>query len=219
MAQLDVQPKKRGPIWVWIVLFLVGISILFFLMRGCNRSAPLKTDQSDSTMNDTVVKANSTPVATTQPDWNGIDFNIPQSKYDEVTDTAIIVRGNQKYTIYSLGENILFAKDQSKIQEIAFEQLNQVAASLDKRYHKSVAIGIYGHADSTGTVEYNKTIATERAAAVKDWLVLNAGIAAQMITIHSLGETKPLAPNGTDKGRAQNRSVEIVAFPDSTVTK
>lgn len=217
MAQLDVQPKQRSPVWVWIILFIVAIGVVFLLMRGCNSSAPLAV-QTDSASTDTVVKANNNAVATTQPDWNAVDFTIPKSKYDEITDTAIIVRGNQQYTIYSLGENVLFAKDKSEVQGTAAEQLNQIAASLEKRY-KNASIGIYGHTDSTGTAGHNKALAAERAGAVKDWLILNAGVAAQQITIHSVGETKPLAPNGTDKGRAQNRSVEIVAYPDSVATQ
>jgi len=213
MAQLDVQPKQRSPVWIWIILFIVAIGALFLLMRGCNKTAPLRTDQTDTVANDTVVTAKPEAVATTQPDWNAVDFTIPKSKYDEVTDTAIIIRGSQRYTIYSLGENVLFGKDQSKIQESASQKLNQIAASLDKRY-KNAFVGIYGHADSTGAAGHNKQLAARRAAAVKDWLILNAGVAASNITVHALGETRPLAPNGTDKGRAQNRSVEIVAFPD-----
>ncbi|TWR31075.1 OmpA family protein [Mucilaginibacter pallidiroseus] len=212
MAQLDVQPKQRSPIWIWIVLFIIGIGVVFLLMKGCNRSAALKVDESDSVVTDTVVKPQGTPVATTQPDWSAIDFNIPQSKFDEVTDTAIVVRGNKVYTIYSLGENVLFANNESKIQPAAEKQLQQIAASIEQR-SKNASIGIYGHADSTGAADHNKTLSAQRAEAVKDWLILNAGIAEQMISIHSLGESKPIASNGTDKGREQNRSVEIIAFP------
>jgi outer membrane protein OmpA-like peptidoglycan-associated protein len=218
MAQLDVQPKQRSPIWIWIVVFIVVMGVLFMLLRGCNSAAPLKIDQADTTADDTVVTANTTSAATTQPDWNAVDFTIPKASYEEVTDTAVMVRGNQQYTIYSLGENVLFGKDDSKIREGASAKLNQIAASLDKRF-KNAFIGVYGHTDSTGNAGHNKTLGAQRANAVKDWLITNAGVAEQQISVHSLGETKPLAPNTTDKGKAQNRSVEIVAFPDSTSTQ
>ena len=214
MAQLDVQPKRKGPIWIWLIFLILALGVLFLLYKGCNRTAPLKIDQSDSLAADTVV-THGTTVATTQPDWNAIDFTIPKTSYEEITDTAIVVQGNQKYTIYSLGENILFAADASTIQPTAGAQLKQIASSLSRRF-KNAAIGIYGHTDSTGTADHNKALGAQRAVAVKDWLVANGGFEATKVSIQSLGETRPLANNGTNKGRAQNRSVEIVAFPDST---
>jgi outer membrane protein OmpA-like peptidoglycan-associated protein len=214
MAQLDVQPKRRGPIWIWLIFFVLAIGVAVLLYRGCNRAAPLKTDQSDTTQTDTT-KADNTQVAITQPDWNAVDFTIPKTAYDEVTDTAIVIRGNEKYTIYSLGENILFAANQSTLQPGAETQLKQVAASLAKRF-KTAAIGIYGHADSTGTAGQNKALGAERANAVKDWLLTKGVIQGDKLSIHSLGEEQPLVTNATERGRAQNRSVVIVAFPDST---
>jgi len=213
MAQLDVQPKQKSPIWIWIVLIIVIIGVLFMLLRGCNKSyqpTALKTTDSDSTQADTSSKT----VATTQPDWEAVDFDMPKSTYDEITDTAIVVRGNDKYTIYGLGENILFAADQSTLQANAEGRLKIIAGSLAKRF-KNASIGVYGHADSTGTASANKELGEARAEAVKDWLVTNAGMAEGMISIHSLGDTKPIATNETAAGRQQNRSVEIVAFPNN----
>jgi outer membrane protein OmpA-like peptidoglycan-associated protein len=214
MAQLDVQPKHKGSPWIWIVFFVLAIGVAVLLYRGCNRSAPLKTDQSDTTQTDTTT-ADNTQVAITQPDWNAIDFTIPKTAYDEVTDTAIVVRGNNKYTIYSLGETILFAPDSSTLQPGAEARLKQVAQSLAKRF-KTATIGVYGHADSTGTAGQNKALGADRANAVKDWLLTKGGIRGDKLSIHSLGEEQPVASNATEKGRAQNRSVVIVAFPDST---
>ncbi|WP_374950356.1 OmpA family protein [Mucilaginibacter sp.] len=215
MAQLDVQPKRKGPVWIWLIFLILALGVAFLLWKGCNRTAPLKVDQADSVANDTVVTGGAPAAATTQPDWNAIDFTIPKSSYEEITDTAIVVRGNQKYTIYSLGENVLFAPDASTIQSSAEDKLKIISASLAKRF-KNSQIGIYGHTDSTGTAGHNKALGADRANAVKNWMVTNGGFDAAKLSIHSVGETKPLAPNATNKGRAQNRSVEIVAFPDST---
>ncbi|TSD66777.1 OmpA family protein [Inquilinus sp. KBS0705] len=216
MAQLDIQPKKNKPIWVWVVLMFIALGLLFFFLKGCSNSdtpMALKTMENDTASADTVQKDTiSTNVATTQPDWDAVDFDLPRSTYDEITDTAIVVKGNQKYTIYGLGENVLFAKNESKLQGSANGRLQIIAASLLKRF-KNASIGVYGHTDSTGTATENKTLGDERATAVKEWLVLNAGMPADKISVHSMGEIKPLATNGTEQGRQQNRSVEIVAFP------
>jgi outer membrane protein OmpA-like peptidoglycan-associated protein len=216
MAQLDVQPKQRSPFWIWIVILLVILGVIFMLWRGCNRSyqpQALKTTDSDSTRVDT--NNTSTKIAVTQPDWEAVDFELPRSTYDEITDTAIVVRGGDKYTIYGLGENILFAENQSTLQGSADGRLKLISASLHKRFNNA-AIGVYGRTDSTGTSSTNRILGAQRANAVKDWLISKGGFAEAMISVHSVGEAKPIATNGTESGRQQNRSVEIVAFPADT---
>ncbi|AMR33081.1 hypothetical protein A0256_17500 [Mucilaginibacter sp. PAMC 26640] len=216
MAQLDVQPKHKGPFWIWIVVGLVVIGIIFMLFRGCNKSyrpTALKTNGNDSTLADTTKKAKTT-VDPGQPDWDNVEFTLPKSTFDEISDTSVVIRSNANYSIYGLGGNILFGTGESTLQNSADVQLKLIAASLNKRF-KNGNIGIYGRTDSTGTVAVNTALAEKRAVAVKEWLVAKAGFASAMITIHALGEAKPLANNGTTSGRQQNRSVEIVAFRDT----
>ena len=211
MAQIDVQPKQQKPVWVWIILAVVVLLILFFLVRGCGsekKSVVIKTSGAGSTLK------TAKNIAVTQPDWNTVDFKLPRSSYKEITDTAILVRGNTKYTIYGLGENILFASDQSIVQGSANGKLNEIAISLSQRF-KNAYIGVYGHTDATGSAAVNKSLAAARAEAVKNWLVKHGSIDSDRISVHSLGESKPVATNATEKGRQQNRSVEIVAFPNS----
>ncbi|RYU92094.1 OmpA family protein [Mucilaginibacter terrigena] len=212
MAQLDVQPKRRRSIWMWLIFFVLAIGVAVLLYRGCNRSAPLKVATTDTTATDST-KVDTNVIVTTQPDWNAVDFSIPKASYDEVTDTAIIVRGNDKYTIYSMGENILFAANESTLQPSAEAKLKQVATSLAKRY-KTAAIAIYGHTDSIGSAGDNRALGKQRANAVKDWLLTEGGLDNSKLSVHSLGEKQPVATNATQKGRAQNRSVEIVAFTE-----
>jgi outer membrane protein OmpA-like peptidoglycan-associated protein len=210
MAQLDVRPKRKSPVFIWLIFAVLAIATAVLFYRGCNRSAPLRVGTTDSVSKDSA-KADSNVIVTTQPDWNAIDFNIPKTSYDEVTDTAIIVKGNDKYTIYSLGENILFPANKSTLQAEAAGKLHQVATSLLKRY-KTAEIAIYGHTDSVGNAGDNKALAADRANAVRAWMVNEGHIDGGKIVVHSLGEQKPVATNATAKGRAQNRSVEIVAY-------
>lgn len=168
----------------------------------------------DSTSTSTTTQT----IVTTQPDWNSVNFDAPKASYDEVTEKDINVSGNDKYTIYSLGENILFGTDQSTVQPNAEAKLKQISASLNKRF-KGATIGVYGNTDSTGTAAANKQLGTQRAEAVKNWLVQNGGFTSDKVSIHSFGEQKPLASNGSEAGKQQNRSVVIVAFPDSSAHK
>ncbi len=68
---------------------------------------------------------------------------------------------------------------------------------------------IQGHTDSQGGDKVNIPLSDKRAQAVKAWLV-GQGIAASRLTTKGLGATKPLKPNDTAEGRAENRRVEFV---------
>lgn len=200
MAQIDVQPKKKSPI-LWIIGIIVILTLLFFLLRGCNDNGKSQHSGTDSTE----------VVAATVTDWDSVDFNSPTTRYEEVTDQDIEVRGNEKYSIYGLGENILFATDQSEIQSTAKQQLGQISASLKKRFD-GASIAVYGNTDSIGTAGHNSALGTQRAEAVKNWLVKEAGISADKISVHSHGETSATASNATGEGRKLNRNVQIVAM-------
>ena len=206
MAQLDVQPKKSGPWWIWLVVAIIAILILLFLFKGCNDKSETIVSTTDSTKTTQVL-------AVTQPDWNSVDFNAPATADPEITDKDIAINGNDKYTIYTLGENILFATDKNALQGSADGKLKQISASLNKRFGNA-AIGIYGNTDSTGTADHNAGLGAWRAVAVKNWLVAN-GIDSAKISLHTFGESKPVASNETASGRQQNRNVQIVAFPES----
>lgn len=202
MAELDVQPKKKNPI-IWIIGVIALLSVLFLLFRGCGHE-----DKTVSGPDSTKV------VASTVADWDSIDFNVPASSYDEITDKGIETRGNEKYTIYGLGENILFATGQSTIRQGAEQQLSQIAASLKKRF-SGASLAVYGNTDSTGNSAGNKKLGEERAEAVKQWLVENAAIEGKDIAVRSHGESSAQATNSTAEGRKLNRNVQIVAMTNN----
>jgi peptidoglycan-binding protein ArfA len=68
---------------------------------------------------------------------------------------------------------------------------------------------INGYADSTGNTSLNVPLSEERAQTVAGFLQAH-GVAADRLTTTGFGSANPIAPNGTDGGRAQNRRVEIV---------
>jgi outer membrane protein OmpA-like peptidoglycan-associated protein len=68
---------------------------------------------------------------------------------------------------------------------------------------------IEGHTDATGGTEHNLELSRRRAAAVKHYLVTK-GIDASRLETVGFGESRPVAPNNTALGLAQNRRVELV---------
>jgi OmpA-OmpF porin, OOP family len=70
-------------------------------------------------------------------------------------------------------------------------------------------VEIQGHTDNVGKADANKKLSQDRADAVKKALT-DAGIAAARMTAMGYGDTKPVASNDTDEGKAKNRRVELV---------
>lgn len=85
--------------------------------------------------------------------------------------------------------------------------LTRVADKLKACPNAHVAIN--GYADSTGNTSLNVPLSEERAQAVAGFLQAH-GVPGDRLTTTGFGSADPIAPNGTDDGRAQNRRVEIV---------
>jgi OOP family OmpA-OmpF porin len=70
-------------------------------------------------------------------------------------------------------------------------------------------VEIQGHTDNVGKPDANLKLSDERAHAVMQAL-LDAGIAQDRMTAKGYGDTRPVADNSTEEGRAMNRRVELV---------
>jgi outer membrane protein OmpA-like peptidoglycan-associated protein len=85
--------------------------------------------------------------------------------------------------------------------------LDEAAETL--REHPDVDIAVEGYTDDIGTEEYNDKLSVRRAQAVFRYLV-NRGVAPDRMEVIGYGESRPVASNETESGRAQNRRVELV---------
>lgn len=82
-------------------------------------------------------------------------------------------------------------------------------AAQQARTQRSTRIEVAGHADRSGTVQYNQALSRRRAEAVAAEL-LRHGIAREEIVVTAFGETRPLVPTADEVREPQNRRVEIV---------
>ena len=86
--------------------------------------------------------------------------------------------------------------------------LDQLVQQL-KAEPKGAFIEIEGHTDNAGPNEINYKLGLDRAEAVKRYLYEQHQVPLHKINVISYGEEKPIAPNKTKAGRAQNRRVVI----------
>ena len=130
----------------------------------------------------------------------------------ELAGTGVdVVRQGDNITLNMPG-NITFAFDSSNLQSQFYPTLNNVANTLHE-YNQTV-IEVAGHTDSVGAASYNQTLSVERAQSVANYLS-SRGVMQQRMIVTGAGETRPIASNDTEAGRAQNRRVEITIVPVS----
>lgn len=103
--------------------------------------------------------------------------------------------------------NVNFANNSEEMVS-GVEQIAKVASFM-KEYPLSKVV-IEGHTDSLGAAAYNQDLSQRRAQAVVDELTATYGIASERVSAIGYGETKPIASNETNEGRAANRRVSAV---------
>lgn len=99
-----------------------------------------------------------------------------------------------------------FVGNQAIVLESEYSKLDTIAEFLKTIPFKRLLVE--GHTADTGHPKEEKTLSLERAKTVVDQLI-QRGIPANTFLYTGAGATKPLAPNDTESGRAQNRRVEI----------
>ena len=101
-----------------------------------------------------------------------------------------------------------FKFGQTKMPDDMQAKIDQIVSQL-KANPNGGYIEIEGHTDNVGDKAINYKLGLERAEAVKRYLYESQQIPLHKINVISYGEEKPIAPNKTKDGRAQNRRVVI----------
>ena len=101
-----------------------------------------------------------------------------------------------------------FKFGQTKLPDTAKAKIDEMVAQL-KQDPKNIYLEIEGHTDNVGDKAVNEKIGLARAEAVKRYLYEQYQIPLHKMNVISYGQEKPIAPNKTKAGRAQNRRVVI----------
>jgi OOP family OmpA-OmpF porin len=104
--------------------------------------------------------------------------------------------------------NILFDTGRATLQPGSAAALAPVGELL--KSDTALKLEIQGHTDNVGQAPANLKLSQDRAAAVKAYLVQTFAIPADRLTTAGFGDTRPVADNAAESGRAQNRRVELV---------
>ena len=120
-----------------------------------------------------------------------------------------VVRQGDNITLNMPG-NITFAFNDASLQSQFYPVLDDVARTLTE-YNQTV-VEVAGHTDSVGSDAYNQELSVRRANSVAAYLQSRGVMQQRLITVGA-GESRPVASNDSEAGRAQNRRVEITLVP------
>jgi outer membrane protein OmpA-like peptidoglycan-associated protein len=112
------------------------------------------------------------------------------------------------YTVVLSEDQGNFAFGKSALPDSAKARLDELAAKI-KADPQGAFFEIEGHTDAVGSKVYNEKLGMQRAEVVKRYLYEAHQIPLHRMNVISFGAEKPVAPNKTKDGRAQNRRVVI----------
>lgn len=112
-----------------------------------------------------------------------------------------------QYFSSQVGDTILFATNQTALNSEARAILNRQAEWLTK--HQEFSAVVQGHAEETGTREYNLALGARRAGAVQEYLVAN-GVESGRIRTLSFGKERPAEVCSEESCYAKNRRAVTV---------
>jgi outer membrane protein OmpA-like peptidoglycan-associated protein len=95
----------------------------------------------------------------------------------------------------------------TNLRPLSFDQMRRISAIVTS--HPGLRVVVEGHSDSSSS----EAIATRRAEVVRDQLVAS-GLAANIVEVRRMGDSRLLGPNSTEAGREQNRRVEVIIAGD-----
>jgi len=118
------------------------------------------------------------------------------------------IRGRLLWTVTLTDDQVKFPFGKAELPADAARALDDLVDKV-KSYGKALYLEIEGHTDDVGEARVNEELGEQRAKAVRDYLSQTGGIPLHAMNTISLGESQPIADNGTKSGRAQNRRVVV----------
>ena len=121
--------------------------------------------------------------------------------YSSAVEKAIVETGK------FVTNNILFETGKATLKPESMEEIQKVADYMKK--NPSARFEVQGHTDNSGSDKVNDPLSQERAEAVVKAL---EGMGVDPFNLRPVGKGshEPVADNGTEAGRAQNRRVEFI---------
>lgn len=128
----------------------------------------------------------------------------PSPTGEELPPGGVAVKAKRRIVL----RGVYFDFDRADIRPDSRPVLDEAAELLKDPAAEVEQLVVEGHTDATGIDEYNQALSVRRAEAVYRYLV-NRGVPPEIMRVEGHGESRPVASNESEEGRAQNRRVEL----------
>jgi outer membrane protein OmpA-like peptidoglycan-associated protein len=125
---------------------------------------------------------------------------------DRLDIQGVTVRETDEGIAISI-ENIQFVADSPRMLPGENEKLDKIAEILLRYKERDILVA--GHTAQAGYAAGRQQLSIDRASAVADYLIGKNIRSSDRIVVRGYGDTRPIADNNTERGRARNRRVEI----------
>lgn len=130
---------------------------------------------------------------------------------DPVVRVKVAMKGDFLVPRLTLDSSLLFDQGSFDLKPGILAEFQNVADFI--RFHGPSKLIIEGHTDSDGDEDYNSTLSTRRAEAVRQTLITEYDfIGNEMLEARGYGEERPLVENDSDENKALNRRIEVVVW-------
>ena len=200
----------------WVVLLLAALALLYFLGRGC-AGAEYKTSGTTEIKEKSVsdLPLSSSP-AESENQAKKKELKpavLPGGSTLNIAEGSCLAKLKEAMDGGDVNPNTAFILDNGDFQGMTAmltpqseRELEQLASLL--KAYPNAKIRIEAHTDNLGSADINFQLSTQQGLAIRSFLE-NRGITQVRIATAGRGQTKPLVPNDTEAGKAQNRRIEI----------
>jgi outer membrane protein OmpA-like peptidoglycan-associated protein len=134
-----------------------------------------------------------------------------QDALKRAQDAGVLAKGKVVFQQTFSEDRVKFKSGKYELNKDAEGALGEFAGKV-KGLTDQYFIEIQGHTDDVGGKKYNDDLGQRRADEVRRFLSRSGSLPLNRMSTISYGDTLPVAPNKTKKGRAENRRVVLVVL-------
>jgi outer membrane protein OmpA-like peptidoglycan-associated protein len=136
-------------------------------------------------------------------------LDLKKAKNTNLADSAEMKQLNSSLkTVQNQFGPIVFVTGKADLDVTKCKKTLDTLADIVKKYPRFI-VTVEGHTDNVGKKQANMALSQKRAESVIKWLTGPGAVKAAQLKAKGYGDTKPIADNKTDEGRAKNRRVDF----------
>ncbi len=224
-SRWHIEPQREEEQEAWLITYLDMLTLLLvMLVIMLALAGKGEGQQSEPSMVEATQQSAGDQLVALQPSASPIPSIVPlpapaadtqqddtsEAKPDLALGDDIEVIVNDGSISFRISSEILFGSGRAELEDAGLDVIDRLVPTLAAGGHRII---VEGHTDNlpiqTERFPSNWELSASRASSVVRYLQL-AGIESTRLSATGYADTRPLADNGDEQGRASNRRVELI---------